>query len=102
MENYLATATGDGADNISITEVREAIKWIQIADEEHGAFWVSVIKEDENVLEVDKGLYFRGIFEDNPDHEYQKTATGWQQAEWLFAILLSGDMDTLKNWFDEK
>ncbi|WP_165852230.1 hypothetical protein [Chryseobacterium pennae] len=42
-ENYIQYAEGYQKDNIDEKDIVKAIKDIQLMDDEHGAFWVSVI-----------------------------------------------------------
>ena len=53
-ENYIQYASGYQKDNIDEKDIVKAISDIQLMDDEHGAFWVSVITDDENVIEVNK------------------------------------------------
>lgn len=55
-ENYIQYAGGYQKDNIDEKDIVQAISYIQLVDDEHGAFWVSVITDDENVIEVNKDL----------------------------------------------
>ena len=43
--------------------INKAIEDIQLMDDEHGAFWVSIITDNENVIQVDKDLSVSVIFE---------------------------------------
>ena len=52
MENYLQCAWSDATDNIGIDEVKNAITELQEIDDEHGAFWVYILQEEETLLEV--------------------------------------------------
>jgi hypothetical protein len=62
-ENYIQYASGYQKDNIDEADITKAISDIQLMDDEHGASWVSVITEDENVIEVNKDLSLSVIFE---------------------------------------
>lgn len=53
-ENYIQYASGYQKDNIDERDILKTISDIQLMDDEHGAFWVSVITNDENVIEVNK------------------------------------------------
>ena len=55
-ENYIQYASGYQKANIDETDIAKALADIQLMDDEHGAFWVSVITDDENVIEVNKDL----------------------------------------------
>jgi len=55
-ENYLQRAWSDAMDNVNIEDIKVAIEELKEMDDEHGAIWVSVIKNDENIIEVEKDL----------------------------------------------
>lgn len=62
IENYIQYASGYNKDNIDLKDIEKAINDIQKIDDEHGAFWVSVITDDENVIETDKYLDLKNYF----------------------------------------
>lgn len=62
-------------------------------DDEHGVLWVSVITDDENVIEVNKNLSLSIIFE---GQERKHQATSWGEIEQLFNLLLSEKFDAIK------
>jgi hypothetical protein len=62
---------GDQWDNVDMNIVRAAIKGIKEMDHEHGAFWVGLMREEENVLEVHKDLELFGVFEEEPGIQYK-------------------------------
>ena len=53
---------GDSVDYVALQDVKKAIVDIQEMDDEHGAFWVSIVDEDETVLETHKDLMVIGAF----------------------------------------
>jgi hypothetical protein len=95
-ETYLQKAWSDPLDNVTIEDVKAAIREIQDMDEEHGSFWVGVINEDENVLETNKDLSLIAIFSDKPDIQFRKQADSWTQIEDLYRMFLKGDLDAVK------
>lgn len=62
-ESYIQYASGYQKNNIDEEDIVKAISDIQLMDDEHGAFWVSVITDDENMIEVNKDLSLFVIFE---------------------------------------
>lgn len=54
-------------------------------DNEHGAFWISVITDDENVIETNKDLSLSVIF-DGQETRYQ--ASDWKEVVELYKLLL--------------
>jgi len=91
-ETSLQYASGEQYDNIEIVDVQKAIEVIQKMDDEHGAFWVLVFTEEENVIEVDKDLsvifLYKGI-----ENNYQ--ASDWIEVEELFNLLLQERFDDI-------
>lgn len=84
-ENYIQYAGGYQKDNIDELDIVKAINDIQLMDDEHGAFWVSVITDNENVIEVNKDLSLSVIFEEK-ETKYQ--AIDWREVEELYRLLL--------------
>jgi hypothetical protein len=99
METYLQTAWGDQWDkNVSIDNVKEAIKGLKHMDDEHGVFWVGISKEkeEENIFQVNKNLELIGVFDDEPETEYKGQGKNWEEIESLFEIFLADNMLELK------
>jgi hypothetical protein len=84
-ENYIQYASGYQKDNIDEADIEKAIIDIQLMDDEHGAFWVSVITDDENVIEVNIDLSLSIIF-DGQVTRYQ--ASDWKDVAELYTLLL--------------
>lgn len=91
-ENYIQYADGYQKDNIDEKDIIKAISDIQLMDEEHGAFWVSVITDDENVIEVNKDLSLSVIFE---EQEMKYQAKDWNEVIELFKLLLAKKFDAI-------
>lgn len=94
-ENYLQFAGGDSKKDIRISDVQKAIKGLKKADEEHGAFWVSVITDEENVLEVDKDRQMTFVFY---GEETKYTASDWDEVEMLYRLLLDEEFDVVTDF----
>jgi hypothetical protein len=90
--NYIQYASGYQKDNIDGADIIKAITDISLIDNEHGAFWVSVITEDENVIEVNKDLSFSIIF-DGQENKYQ--AMDWNEVAELCTLLLLNRFDEI-------
>lgn len=91
-ENYIQYANGYQKDNIDETDIEKAITDIQLMNEEHGAFWVSVITDEENVIETKKDLSFSVIF-DGKETRYQ--ASDWNEIQELYKLLLQGKFEEI-------
>lgn len=93
MESYIQYATGYQKDNININDIKKAILDIQEMDEEHGAFWVSVITEEENVIETDKDLQLAFVFGENVT-SYK--ASNWNEVLDFYELLVNHKFDKIK------
>ncbi|MCD9616050.1 hypothetical protein [Chryseobacterium gleum] len=91
-ENYIQYAGGYQKDNIDEKDIVQAISDIQLVDDEHGAFWVSVITDDENVIEVNKDLSLFVIFE---GQQTQYQAKDWNEVKELYKLLLMEKFDVI-------
>ena len=99
MENYLQTLWGDSFENVTSEKVKSIISDLKNSDDEHELFWVSVILNDENILEINKNLKVIGIFEDDPEKQYILQLKTWKEAEQLFELLLNENIERLKKHF---
>lgn len=99
MENYLQTLWGDSFENVTSEKVKSIISDLKNSDDEHELFWVSVILNDENILEINKNLKVIGIFEDDPEKQYILQLKTWKEAEQLFELLLNENIEKLKKHF---
>ncbi|RNA62247.1 hypothetical protein D1631_10050 [Chryseobacterium nematophagum] len=92
-ENYIQYAGGYNKDNINLIDIEKAIIEIQHADDEHCAFWFSVITKDENVIETDKYLNLAIIFEEN---QINYKARDWNEVKDLYQLLLEEKFETIQ------
>jgi hypothetical protein len=65
-------------------------------DDEHGAFWVSIITDNENVIEVDKSLRISIILEPDNDKEIKYIANDWNEVKYLYLLLLGKKFEDIK------
>jgi hypothetical protein len=77
-------------------DIKTALSDLRGMDDEHDAFWVSVIKTEENVLEAHKDLTVVGIFEDDVNKQYEKQCADLQEIEQLYSLLLDENFVELK------
>jgi len=96
METYLQTAWGDQWDDVTIDIIKTVIEGIKRMDDEHGAFWVIVVNDDENVLEVHNDLELFGVFEDEPGIQYKGRGKDWNDIEALFQTFLANNIEIVK------
>lgn len=96
-ENYLQRAWSDAIDNVKIDDVKIAISETLEMDDEHGAFWVSIIINDENILEMNKNFEIIGVFEDNNDVQFKKKFESIEEIIALYEIFLNEDFNKVKS-----
>ena len=72
---------GYSKDAVNMQDVKTALIDRPGMGDEHGAFWVPVIKTEENVLEAHKDLSVVDIFEDDADKQYLKQFADLQETE---------------------
>lgn len=96
QESYIQYLTGYSKHAVNMQDVKKALIDLPSMDDEHGAFWVSVIKTDENVLETHKDLRVLGFFENDESKQYVKHCADITEIEQLYTLLLSEDFENLK------
>ena len=96
-ENYLQRAWSDAIDNVKIDDVKIAINETLEMDDEHGAFWVSIIINDENILEMNKNFEIIGVFEDNNDIQFKRKFESIEEIIALYEIFLNEDFNKVKS-----
>ncbi len=92
-ENYIQYAGGYNKDNINFADIENAILKIQKIDDEHGAFWVSIITDDENVIETDKYLNLSIVFDGN---QINYKAKDWLKVKEFYKLLLDENFNEIK------
>jgi hypothetical protein len=96
FETYLQRAWSDYINNVTMDDVKKAIEETKLMDDEHGAFWVGLIIDGENILEANKDLSLTAIFEDAPESEIKRQCKSWAEIERFYSILLTGNLKELK------
>ncbi|MBQ0151341.1 MAG: hypothetical protein KBS61_00400 [Chryseobacterium sp.] len=91
-ENYIQYLAGFNIENINFSDFEKAISDILITDDEHGAFWVSVYKEEEYGIETDKFLNIAVVFN---DHQINYKAKNWEAVKELYQLLLDENFDKI-------
>lgn len=93
LENYLQRAWSDAMENVNIEDIKLAIQELKEMDDEHGAIWVSVIKNDENVIEVEKDLSTYIHFEEQ--ETISTKLNSWEEVIELYKLLLDQKFDEI-------
>jgi len=92
-KNYIQYLGGYNKDNNDLNDIDKAINAIKLIDDEHGVFWVSVINEDENVIETDKHLNLAIVFDGNQSN-YK--ARNWFEVKEFYKLLLEENFEAIK------
>ncbi|SFM62257.1 hypothetical protein SAMN05421738_101154 [Algoriella xinjiangensis] len=93
IENYLQRAWSDSEDNVTLDDIILAIDELKEMDDENDAIWVSVIGDDENIIEVRKNLSLIIDFED--DDLIESKANSWDEVIELYKLLLNKEFDQI-------
>ena len=93
IENYLQRAWSNSEDNITLDDIILAIDELKEMDDENDAIWVSVIGDDENIVEVRKNLTLIIDFED--DELIESKANSWDEVIELYKLLLNKEFDQI-------
>ena len=93
IENYLQRAWSNSEDNITLDDIILAIDELKEMDDENDAIWVSVIGDDENIVEVRKNLTLIIDFED--DELIESKANSWDEVIELYKLFLDKDSDPI-------
>ncbi|MBN8851734.1 MAG: hypothetical protein BGO55_05485 [Sphingobacteriales bacterium 50-39] len=97
MDSYLQLASGDSAEAVSLRDIQNAIKTIREMDDEHGAFWVGIIEDDEIVLETHKDLTVIGFLPGMDGQEIRARMPNWIEVEQLYTLFLDQKFDAVKS-----
>jgi hypothetical protein len=95
-ETYLQKAWGDSVDDVTMDDIRVAIEEVQKMDDDHGAFWVGIVKEDELILEVHKDLTLIVILEPDSAEEVRSKAKDWKEVEEFYNLFIKEQFEELK------
>lgn len=93
MESYIQYASGYQKENITFDDINKAILEIQKMDDEHSAFWISVITDDENVIESNKDLPL-SIIMDGEESKFK--AADWKEVKELYELFLNENFEQIK------
>ena len=96
MENYLQRAWSDATDNVGILEVQEAIAELKEMDDEHDAFWVADVADDETILEVDKHMNIILVSSSRPENALKRQLKTWEEVLTFYELLLNQEFELLQ------
>ena len=94
-ETYLQKAWGDTIDNVTIDDIKVAISETIEMDDEHSAFWVAIIEDEESILETHKDLIVIGSFPTKQEEEIKAKFNSWNEIEVLYHQFLATEYDSV-------
>ena len=93
IENYLQRGWSDSIDNVNIDDIINSLNDLKKIDDEHAAIWVSVILNDENIIETHKDL---NIIVKIENHEIVKAKfNSWEEIIELYELLLNCEFEKI-------
>lgn len=91
---YLQTAWGDTIEHpVNIIDVKNAIAQFQEVDNEHGAFWVGIVRNSEYILEASKD---RSVIAVIDDEEFRVALATWEEITTLYELFLAMRFEEMK------
>lgn len=94
-DSYIQYAAGYEKENVTIADIDKAIKDIQEMDDEHRAFWISTLAEDdeEYVIEINKGLKVSVMYEEKIDIQYN--SQDWNEVKLILKLHIDRKFDDI-------
>ena len=92
-DSYIQYAAGYEKEDVKPQDISKAIQDLQKMDDEHGAFWVSVMsEEDEFVIQTNKLKEMTLI---QGEEETRVTCANWSEVEEIFNLQIGNDFDEI-------
>ncbi|MEH0153079.1 hypothetical protein V6R21_02975 [Limibacter armeniacum] len=98
-DSYIEYANGFSKDVITMKDIQKAIIDIADMEENYGAFWVGVIVEgldNEITMEAHQDHMVIVQFAEGKANEFTKQLDSAQEVEQYFTLLMSGNIEELK------
>jgi len=92
-DSYIQYAAGYNKDVVTIEDIDKAIKDVQEMDDEHGAFWISVLEEndEEYIIEVSKELKISVIYGEKIGIHYK--SQNWDETRNILKLHIDRKFD---------
>ena len=93
--SYIQYAAGYDKENVTIEDIDKAINDVQKMDDEHGAFWISMLEEndEEYVIEVNKGLKISVMYGEKIDFQYN--SPNWDEIKDILKLHIDRKFDDI-------
>ena len=94
-DSYIQYLAGYDKENVTAEDIDKAIKDIQEMDDEHGAFWISILEknDEEYVIEVNKRLKVSVMYGEKIDIQYK--SQGWDEIKHILKLHIDRKFDEI-------
>jgi hypothetical protein len=94
-ESYIQYAGGYNKEDVNNSDIQKALNDLKVMDEEHGAFWISMLVEndEEFIIEVNKNLKLSLIFGENKENYYQ--AKNYEEVKNILELHIKKDFEKI-------
>ncbi|NMH89874.1 hypothetical protein [Flavivirga algicola] len=95
-DSYIQYAGGYNKEDVNSNDITKALEDIKKMDEEHGAFWISILNEEdeEMVVEVNKDLNLSLIF---GEEEFQYQSKNFEETKSILELHINKEFDKIKS-----
>lgn len=94
-DSYIQYAGGYNKEDVNSNDITKALEDIKKMDQEHGAFWISMLNEEdeEMVIEVNKDLNLSLIF---GEEEFQYQSQNFEEIKSILELHINKEFDKIK------
>jgi hypothetical protein len=94
-DSYIQYLAGYNKENVTNENIDKAIKDVQEMDDEHGAFWISMLEEngEEYVIEVNKRLNVSVMYGEKIDIQYK--SQDWDEVKLILKLHIDRKFDEI-------
>ena len=94
-ESYIQYAGGYNKEDVNNSDIQKALSDLKVMDEEHGAFWISMLVEndEEFIIEVNKNLNLSLIYGENKENNYQ--AKNYEEARKILELHIKKEFEKI-------
>ncbi|WCO03551.1 hypothetical protein [Psychroserpens ponticola] len=95
-DSYIQYAGGYNKEDVNANDITKALEDIKKMDEEHGAFWISMLNENdlEMIIEVNKDLNLSLIF---GEEEFRYQSQGFEETKSILELHINKEFDKIKS-----
>ena len=94
-DSYIQYAAGYDKENVTIEDIDKAIKDVQVMDEEHGAFWISILMDNDEdyIIEVNKRQKVSVMYGEKIDIQYE--SQNWNEVKHILKLHIDKKFDDI-------